>query len=229
MSTRRRGSGRHRTKGHRAFAGLALVLAVIAVLAAGCGADQSLVGGRCGTGYAQCALRCVDLASDPLNCGVCGNVCAPGSACVAGQCAGDASVADGATTDALRDGTSGEAVTDATTPDSTVSEAATYDAEPGNDGRSSDVQSDVQSDVSATMPEGGDAIADANATDGLLDDVRADASGSLDGPVADAADASVSADADADDGALADADSGPTISCVLPLVNCFGQCVDLLG
>ncbi|MDP9035906.1 MAG: hypothetical protein M3O50_13985 [Myxococcota bacterium] len=234
MSGRRQGSWRIRMgKGRRAFPGLALVLLVIAVLAGGCGADESLVGGRCGAAYAQCGLRCVDLASDPLNCGVCGNVCAPGGACVAGQCAGDASVADGSTADAMTDATSTEALADSTS-DSTLFEAGTDDAEPGNDGRSVDVQTDVP----ATAPEGGDAtanpdtgaLADGGATDALLVDAGVEASLSVDGTGADAADTSVTADADAaDDGARADADSGQTISCVLPLVNCFGQCVDILA
>jgi len=35
----------------------------------------------CGTG------QCIDLSSDPNNCGACGNICAPGASCIGGACA----------------------------------------------------------------------------------------------------------------------------------------------
>lgn len=51
-------------------------------------------GGPCGTLQTCCAnVGCVDVTSDPKNCGGCGHACAPGFTCSAGKCAcaGDAS------------------------------------------------------------------------------------------------------------------------------------------
>ncbi len=54
------------------------------------GATIASLGGNmapgCSTGLSQCATGCVDLRSDPANCGACGNACPVGMGCVAGGC-----------------------------------------------------------------------------------------------------------------------------------------------
>lgn len=66
-----------------------------ALIAAGCGnSDNSLVGGSCAVSYTECSLRCVDLQTDPDNCGACGVAC-PQGACVSGMCSGAAGDASG--------------------------------------------------------------------------------------------------------------------------------------
>jgi hypothetical protein len=40
----------------------------------------------CGDGQVACEGRCVDTATDPANCGACGNPCAEGQVCVNGGC-----------------------------------------------------------------------------------------------------------------------------------------------
>ncbi len=44
-------------------------------------------GGTCGPGQVACGTGCATLALDPLNCGACGNACAPGEVCSSGTCA----------------------------------------------------------------------------------------------------------------------------------------------
>jgi hypothetical protein len=41
----------------------------------------------CAAGQTECSSRCVDLSSDPANCGACGMACATGATCGAGVCA----------------------------------------------------------------------------------------------------------------------------------------------
>jgi len=53
--------------------------------------------GLCLPGYTLCAGRCLDLSSDPANCGACGNDCGS-EACVNGRCGGTAPPAGGSTT-----------------------------------------------------------------------------------------------------------------------------------
>ena len=43
----------------------------------------------CPEGQAFCNDVCVDPQTDPANCGLCGNACAAGEICFAGQCARD--------------------------------------------------------------------------------------------------------------------------------------------
>jgi Collagen triple helix repeat (20 copies)/Stigma-specific protein, Stig1 len=43
-------------------------------------------GGGCGMGLEGCGASCVNLSSDPNNCGSCGTVCSSGSVCTAGAC-----------------------------------------------------------------------------------------------------------------------------------------------
>lgn len=57
--------------------------------ASGCAADDpsgNPMGGGCDLGLQICSGLCVDVASDPSNCGTCGTVCAPGLDCSAGNC-----------------------------------------------------------------------------------------------------------------------------------------------
>ncbi len=216
---------------HRAFATISLLLVALATVAAGCGADQALVGGRCAAGYVQCGAQCVDLARDSLNCGACAHGCASG-ACVAGECGGDGSLTDGAGNgDALAaaDGSSG-APPDSAGADSTVADADTTRSDATAAEASGGV--DAADDASSSSTGAGDAnpetgyFTDANATDGGLADVAGDAA---DGTGVTLAEASTSSDADAGDvGEASDtSDAGPTISCVSPLVDCGGQCEDL--
>jgi hypothetical protein len=57
--------------------------AALLALAAACGTPQP-----CPTPLEQCGGQCVDVASDRLNCGGCGTICAPGNVCVQGGCTG---------------------------------------------------------------------------------------------------------------------------------------------
>jgi hypothetical protein len=41
---------------------------------------------NCSPGLTWCDSSCVDLSSDPYNCGACGNVCEPGFVCSSGAC-----------------------------------------------------------------------------------------------------------------------------------------------
>jgi spore germination protein YaaH len=50
----------------------------------------------CSDGLSDCGTECVDLSSDPQNCGECENACSPDAECVEGQCVGSA---DGGTID----------------------------------------------------------------------------------------------------------------------------------
>ncbi len=54
-----------------------------------CGQHQSCQSGTCACalGFADCGAGCVEVASDPKNCGDCGNVCGAGLVCSQGACA----------------------------------------------------------------------------------------------------------------------------------------------
>jgi len=43
----------------------------------------------CAEGLSACNGVCVNRQTDPMNCGLCGNVCASGQICFGGQCAND--------------------------------------------------------------------------------------------------------------------------------------------
>src|SRR5690606_34574007 len=43
---------------------------------------------ECAGGAERCGNACVDVTSDPANCGACGNACGAGEACVDGACGG---------------------------------------------------------------------------------------------------------------------------------------------
>ncbi len=45
------------------------------------------VDGGCSPGRVACGASCVDLTTDPRNCGACGNECLPGSVCAGASCA----------------------------------------------------------------------------------------------------------------------------------------------
>ena len=142
---------------------LTLLFTVFAIgtLAAGCGVDNSLVGGSCAAGYTQCGLRCVKLGSDPGNCGACGLACQSGSACNEGVCL---------SLDASADSLAEDAPDGATPRDGSV-----------NDGETG----------GATNAEGGAADADGGATNaegGATDDAASPDEGSFEAP--DAASAS---------------------------------------
>ena len=51
-----------------------------------CGSDGGIVGGDCMSGYTACGHSCVNLMTDPANCGACGNACQTGAVCIAGVC-----------------------------------------------------------------------------------------------------------------------------------------------
>ncbi|MCC6216214.1 MAG: hypothetical protein IT376_15225 [Polyangiaceae bacterium] len=63
--------------------GLALALALAAP---GACTETGLVGGECRAGFALCGERCIDVASDPRNCGACGRECSPSASCVGSFC-----------------------------------------------------------------------------------------------------------------------------------------------
>ncbi len=148
----------------------ALAGCIAAVGSGGCGKSGSVVGGDCADGYTQCENQCVDLSTDPANCGTCGHACAPGVACAGGMCAGsvvtgsgDSGVggpgADAATGDAGTEADAAQAV-DSTTD--APGESSSFDAT--GDGPSGDAS---QPDSAAGDGSGDDG----SATDGgLLDD-----------------------------------------------------------
>ena len=67
-------------------------LGLLALLAAGwgCGSDDDKSSDHgtqaCPQGQQECGGRCVDVATDPSNCGDCGITCSTGQLCQAGQC-----------------------------------------------------------------------------------------------------------------------------------------------
>lgn len=136
----------------RSFAGVSAVLAVLVACGAeGCGHGDALVGGACAAGYAQCENTCVDLSSDPANCGVCGATCALGVACFAGSCAASGhegggqydggGQSDGGDAAGKLDGAASDA-SDAPAADAAPGDALTADA-PGLDALATDALTDA--------------------------------------------------------------------------------------
>jgi hypothetical protein len=66
-----------------AFAGAAVI-----AMAQGCRSENSVVGGSCAAGYAECSSRCVDTSTDHEHCGACSARCEPGIVCAFGVCGG---------------------------------------------------------------------------------------------------------------------------------------------
>jgi hypothetical protein len=173
-------------------------------LAAGCGEDQSLVGGTCATDYAQCGNQCVDLESNSENCGACNLACPAGVECSGGVCGGvDGAAADGA--DTGTDGAMGEA------------EGAASDAPAGGQ-----TDAPISDGPAADMLVSADSNGDAPANDAPASDAPANDVATADG--AQANDGTTPGAADGAPGGGDDTAEEPL--CQLPLVDCSGACVD---
>ncbi len=98
------------------LAGVALTAGGVATLSWGCSTDNAVVGGSCASGYTECDYRCVDLETDPANCGACGHACPPGVVCSGGVCGAPVDAAGDAPVDAPADAYDG-ALFDAYTSD----------------------------------------------------------------------------------------------------------------
>ncbi len=105
-----------------------------ATIAAGCGnSDNSLVGGSCAGSYTECSLRCVDIQTDPDNCGACGVVCKQGG-CTRGVCSEDADASSDATSDGASDGSTDRSLdsnggeSDGATNDGTATDTGVADS-----------------------------------------------------------------------------------------------------
>ena len=228
----------------RALAALLLAAGSVATSATGCGVDDALVGGRCASGYTQCGLRCVEVSSDPENCGACGHVCVPGSGCTAGVCDSipdgspdspsdappEEAALDGRPSEA--DGSAGEdaiiSSADANPEDVGSGDAGSNEADPGETsiGESgSDDAPDAGSPIGdpvggndATV-EGGVPQPEAGGQDAT--DAAGGDSTTSDSPVDEAGDGSTSSDG---------SDSGEAgTPCMAPLVYCGGACIDVTG
>ena len=237
---------------------VALFAALVSTAAfAGCGVDDGLVGGRCAAGYTQCGLRCVELSSDPENCGACGQVCLAGLTCTAGMCGSPSdgspgSSPEGSATDSPAEGaaTGTDAPTNEDSP-SVTGESGTDtgagDAGPDDDGAGNDGSREADPGEASTSDSATGDAGDGGTTVGPGDplggnDAAGDDGSSLpdagvedaaDGATADA-DTSDSGSADASDDAVAEAssddaaDAGEAASpCMPPLVSCGGTCIDV--
>jgi hypothetical protein len=228
---------------HGLFA-FSVLIAGASGLAAGCGDDQSIVGGSCAAGFTQCGAHCVKLDSDSENCGVCGTSCPSGVACTRGECggSGEASLQDAA--DAAADGTV------------TPNDAASLDVEPmdgpaqlndgptasGIDGSTTDgvASNDSTTDGTTTPSDGATSPNDGSANDGSANDGSANDGLSTDASPSDATmtDASANDDSATDvaspeaatsEGASDDAtgeDASEEPLCTPPLADCSGVCID---
>jgi hypothetical protein len=232
----------------RALLALISIAASLVALAAGCGFDNALVGGTCAAGYVPCGLRCVVLASDPENCGACGNACLPDQACTLGVCDlssdGSAGQPDARTTDSAFDrsavGDVGSPGDDATVGDARSDRAAaggddSTDVGPGESSRDDSSPSDGRGppgDGGADEASGNDGDIgnlDSGGTDAMGGDSSApDATDDSSAPDA-TGDDSTPADATGDDSTLADAPADTASPCTSPLVFCGGQCLDVTG
>jgi len=116
---------------------LAVAFSAALLTFAGCGNENAVVGGSCARGYFECNGACVDLLSDPNNCGLCENVCPAGRTCIEAICIGPGTdggqfpdgSADGSTLDGSADGSTLDgSVSDGSTPDGSVSDGSITDA-----------------------------------------------------------------------------------------------------
>jgi hypothetical protein len=150
---------KHRHRYRWLFAPFAFLAAATA-LAGGCGTDNGVVGGTCANGYTDCDNHCVNLLTDPQNCGTCGHACPPGAACTNGVCAGSLD----ATLDVVADTSTSDTSTDTSPADGTTSDGTTGDGAPG-DGSPTD-------GTTGDGPTGDGAATDGGPTDsGLPPDV----------------------------------------------------------
>jgi len=214
--------------------GFAVALASLPCAAAtveGCDATNAIVGGSCAAGYTDCDGQCVQLASDPRNCGTCGRVCAS-DVCVAGSCespadgggdarrdgARDVEVRDGPRDVERRDGT-----TDGTTRDARADggDGSPFDAHPRDVVRHDGPRSDGQG-------------ADGNGGDGQTGDAKPSDGSNVDqcAPpyVTTASCGSCGTTCAADDVCSPVPDAGTYACaplCTSPLVDCEGTCADL--
>lgn len=198
----------------------ALGLGIAALWPAGCD-TSGLVGGDCREGLTNCDGLCVDLSSDPQNCGVCGNTCADGVQCFAGVCGGGGDAGPDVSVDG------GE--------DADADAGSTGDGSSDGGGDGGDGSSDGGGDGSS---DGGDASSDGGG-DGSSDGGGDSGDGSSDG--GDAGDACVppfNTPQQCGDCFTSCPPTEPICSpvdggfacvplCDPPLVDCSGQCVDL--
>ncbi len=215
-------------------AAVAMVFAIVATTAVGCGSADGVVGGECASAYTQCDLACVDLQKDKSNCGACGHVCAPAIACVSGQCV---SLSLDATTDAENEGSDGGDDATADVDAESLLDAENCDAvDPGCHRRDSATDDSGDSSFTSDGSEGstGDdgSSSEASTSDASFDGSARDAS---------ATDACVPPyNLPANCGACGVTCSDPNPVCLLengayecaptcppPLVECAGHCVNL--
>jgi hypothetical protein len=208
-----------------------IALAVACASAQACSKSGSIVDGSCVAGYVECAHECVDLLSDPRNCGACDVVCPSGVSCVAGRCA-QADAASDAPPDAGQDAD----VSAEGWPDG--ADGADGPADDGCDGDGCGA-----SDADADGLGPGDGPKDGDAADVPADKADAPEDGPpKDVPTDPLADTCVPPyDNDANCGACGAACSGATPKCKPtgdggyacaplcdpPLSECAGSCVDL--
>lgn len=195
----------------RALVALSLLDAASVGLGAGCSEDQSVVGGSCAPGYTQCGNRCIDLDSDPENCGACSASCPADVLCAFSECA---SGTDAQKPDAADTGLDGPRPSEESSLDGPAQVSS------GPDGASLDA---LGSGDASDVAESGGSQADGPGTDGPAtnDGPLSDAPGH-DGPTSDG----TPTDAAPSDGALGDDGSADESLCTLPLVDCGGQCID---
>ena len=229
----------------RALLALISIAASLVALVAGCGFDNALVGGTCAAGYAPCGLRCVSLASDPENCGACGNACLPDRACTLGVCDLSSDGSSGQQTDATADSAfDRSAVGDDGSPleDATMGDAPSDRTASGGDGTTEAGAGEASDDSSpsdgrgppsdagandASTNDSGVGNADSGGTDSMGSDSSApDATDDSSAP--DATDDSSATDA-TDDSTSLDEAAETASPCTSPLVFCGGLCLDVTG
>ena len=162
----------------------------LAMGSGGCGKDGSVVGGVCASGYAQCGTECVDLSTDPRNCGACGHACAVGVACSGGVCAGSA-ITGGGDAQVGGPGSDGGTVGD-----------GPLDA-PGDTARAGDSTTDSPASAVDGSSGGSSGGSSSGTADGAASDAPAGDSAQTDGSPGDAS----GDDGSSDDGSSADAGS----------------------
>ncbi len=221
----------------RALFAVSVIGAAAMGLAAGCGNSQSIVGGSCAAGYAQCGAQCVKLDSDPDNCGSCGTSCSPGGLCTLGECGGSGEAEGRDASDAGADATTG-------VTDGSLLDGPGQDSEPTPprvDGAPTDGSPSRESSSDSAAPQNDGTVTDGTATDGLSSDGAMTDAPASDGP---------STDAPSTDGSANDAPSGEVSSpettpsddagddttgddvseeplCTPPLADCGGTCIDV--